>query len=295
MKNTSNNKKAIKLWKYLKENPEATYEKMRQEIAPLSEGTTYINTLMKILQRGGFISVETRQDSSGKIMSSYKRVLVEPIIDDDVVCSSCNNSFPSKGATAKHRDLCNECTRKKYMTSPEVVCSHCSSTLPKNRSVACWGLFFHPECKSPYYEAKREQKAILKRLEKEKKEAERKNKKESKPKCVICGNETNRKIPVCSDECKKTHIIQNDAEVANSTDRKRSVSKTAKEILGNKCIVCGYDKYVHYHHIKYVSEGGGNNISNIIPLCPNHHYEEHNGLIDLYWYIQEFHKAIGII
>lgn len=55
-----------------------------------------------------------------------------------------------------------------------------------------------------------------------------------------------------------------------------------------KCSVCGYDKHIEVAHIKSVSSFSGNaliyeinDISNLIGLCPNHHWEFDNGLLDI--------------
>lgn len=38
-----------------------------------------------------------------------------------------------------------------------------------------------------------------------------------------------------------------------------------------RCVVCGFDLAVSVHHITPRSEGGTNEFSNLITLCPNHH------------------------
>lgn len=55
-----------------------------------------------------------------------------------------------------------------------------------------------------------------------------------------------------------------------------------------KCSICGYDKHIEIAHIKAVSDfddettiGEINAISNLIGLCPNHHWEYDNGIIKL--------------
>lgn len=55
-----------------------------------------------------------------------------------------------------------------------------------------------------------------------------------------------------------------------------------------RCNVCGYDKHVEVCHIKSVSSFGDdelitdiNSFNNLIGLCPNHHWEFDNGLINL--------------
>ena len=59
-----------------------------------------------------------------------------------------------------------------------------------------------------------------------------------------------------------------------------------------KCAVCGYDKHIEVAHIKAVSDFDDNNtiaeindISNLIGLCPNHHWEYDNGILDINKYI----------
>lgn len=60
----------------------------------------------------------------------------------------------------------------------------------------------------------------------------------------------------------------------------------------HKCAVCGYDKHIEIAHIKAVSDFDNNatideidNINNLIGLCPNHHWEYDNGILDISPYI----------
>jgi len=39
-----------------------------------------------------------------------------------------------------------------------------------------------------------------------------------------------------------------------------------------KCIICGFDKRVHLHHIIKRRIGGSNDKENLVYLCPNHHW-----------------------
>ena len=55
-----------------------------------------------------------------------------------------------------------------------------------------------------------------------------------------------------------------------------------------KCAICGYTKHVEVAHIKAVSEFSNetpistiNSITNLIGLCPNHHWEYDNGMLKL--------------
>ena len=52
-----------------------------------------------------------------------------------------------------------------------------------------------------------------------------------------------------------------------------------KIIKSMKCLVCGSPN-VDVAHIKTRGSGGDNNLWNIMPLCRNHHQEQHNvGLV----------------
>ena len=50
------------------------------------------------------------------------------------------------------------------------------------------------------------------------------------------------------------------------------------ERLSTKCAVCGFDKIVELHHKDRNRKN--NNISNLIPLCPNHHRMAHMGILN---------------
>jgi len=75
---------------------------------------------------------------------------------------------------------------------------------------------------------------------------------------------------------------------ARSTIRKHAwkiFKQSGKEL---KCKICEYTIYVEVCHIKDVKDFLGNtkiieinSISNLVPLCPNHHWEFDNGLLKL--------------
>jgi hypothetical protein len=62
---------------------------------------------------------------------------------------------------------------------------------------------------------------------------------------------------------------------------------TKRELLLQSCYRCGCPgcptllvlEMLEDHHIKYVSEDGGNELANLLPLCPNHHTLHHKGKI----------------
>ncbi len=68
--------------------------------------------------------------------------------------------------------------------------------------------------------------------------------------------------------------------------RARAAAKKAK--LLNECKVCGYSNHVACCHIRPVSEFSldtslsvVNDLSNLVGLCPNHHWELDHGLLEL--------------
>lgn len=53
-------------------------------------------------------------------------------------------------------------------------------------------------------------------------------------------------------------------------DLSQAYYEMCKRELGTKCRICGAEN-VEYHHIIPLNKGGTNDISNIIPLCHEHH------------------------
>lgn len=70
---------------------------------------------------------------------------------------------------------------------------------------------------------------------------------------------------------------------------RKFAEKTYKESNRElKCYICGYDKHVEIAHIKAVSDFNEsstiadiNSLENLIALCPNHHWEFDNNIIEL--------------
>jgi hypothetical protein len=63
-------------------------------------------------------------------------------------------------------------------------------------------------------------------------------------------------------------------------DRLSSYQKSKlKDAVGMECEVtgCGTKRSLHVHHISPRSEGGGNELSNLIVVCRNHHADCDNG------------------
>lgn len=75
----------------------------------------------------------------------------------------------------------------------------------------------------------------------------------------------------------------------------RKIAKKNFELANKqyKCAVCGYNKHAEIAHIKAVSDFDDsttieeiNSPDNLIGLCPNHHWEYDNGLLDINLYLK---------
>jgi hypothetical protein len=124
----------------------------------------------------------------------------------------------------------------------------------------------------------------------------RKPRKSKKWFCKTCGKEARRKRLFCK-ECrdKRERIedrtigsfnkIQNDA---NRYNQIREHARKVGKILENKCFVCGYDKHVEVCHKKAIGSFPDdalirevNDISNLVKLCKNHHWELDHDLLQI--------------
>jgi len=64
-----------------------------------------------------------------------------------------------------------------------------------------------------------------------------------------------------------------------SRNTKPTGKRKAKVRDGFTCMICGFDQFVHAHHITPRKDGGSNAMTNLITLCPNHHAMAHAGLL----------------
>ena len=64
-----------------------------------------------------------------------------------------------------------------------------------------------------------------------------------------------------------------------------------------ECIICGFNKRVHLHHIIKRAEGGSEDTENLVYLCPNHHwiadFGEDEDRIEILRLIKEISNKIG--
>lgn len=64
-----------------------------------------------------------------------------------------------------------------------------------------------------------------------------------------------------------------------TTSESRKFQREAIRKFGYRCMICGYDRIVHAHHIERRSIAGDDSMDNAIMLCPNHHAEADLGII----------------
>lgn len=97
--------------------------------------------------------------------------------------------------------------------------------------------------------------------------------------CKYCNanyKSVNSKSKFCSDSCKqKSYRLQ----ANNNSKHQKSVLDILRSL---PCAICGWEESVRdVHHIIPVANGGKNDISNLITLCPNHHRMAHRDQISL--------------
>lgn len=95
--------------------------------------------------------------------------------------------------------------------------------------------------------------------------------------CPVCSKEfrTNKgkkAKTVCSHSCANTYF-RSGKNHPNYKENSTSYRKKCIDRHGHKCAVCGFEDVIHVHHID--ENRDNNNIDNLIPLCPNHHYLIH--------------------
>jgi endogenous inhibitor of DNA gyrase (YacG/DUF329 family) len=103
--------------------------------------------------------------------------------------------------------------------------------------------------------------------------------------CEICGTIVlvtksrlkNKTHAYCSAECGR------EAHKRSLTGRPRSNNRSGKYAArvrdGGKCVLCGFSVVTNVHHIIRKKDGGSNDLTNLVTLCPNHHHMVHARMI----------------
>jgi predicted nucleic acid-binding Zn ribbon protein len=115
--------------------------------------------------------------------------------------------------------------------------------------------------------------------------------------CKICGTPIKNRRRVCT-KCNK-NIVDWSTITLESMNNKRQyqINSRIRELARNQyfkehknysCKICGYDKHIEIHHIKPITSFPKttpisiiNDNSNLIALCPNHHWELDNNIITI--------------
>ena len=102
------------------------------------------------------------------------------------------------------------------------------------------------------------------------------------------GEKLGYKNGYCSLEVKDSFNDSKNWQSARSSIQKIARKIYFKNTKEPKCAICGYSKHVEVAHIKAVSEFDNdatikeiNSLSNLIGLCPNHHWEYDNGMLKI--------------
>lgn len=101
--------------------------------------------------------------------------------------------------------------------------------------------------------------------------------------CIICGTIINvtksvlqgKKKQYCSIECGK---------IARKSALRKKIKKAygkdgARDRDKDKCVICGFNYVTAVHHIIKKKDGGTDKLTNLVTLCPNHHWMAHANLI----------------
>lgn len=121
-------------------------------------------------------------------------------------------------------------------------------------------------------------------------------KRKSISKCIICEKPTSNRRKYCSDNCNPNIFVAEctleEAELTRGPGRYSSIRYNARKIYKNsglpmRCFVCGYNIHVEICHLKPISKFSKNSfiseinsLTNLVPLCPNHHWElDHKNLV----------------
>lgn len=101
-------------------------------------------------------------------------------------------------------------------------------------------------------------------------------------KCIICSKEYTGSKKTCSRSCSnknRTGVIYNGKNSNNKYVKGSLLKEKLANINGGVCVECGHDNFniLHIHHKLEKCNGGGDNIDNLILLCPNCHYTHHYG------------------
>lgn len=110
-------------------------------------------------------------------------------------------------------------------------------------------------------------------------------------KCDYCGSDVyiwpsqQNQYNYCNRYCQDRHRSTMDWRGPNGTNWRGGNQKWWQEQAqirdNHRCVICGFDIVVDVHHITPRSEGGTDDVSNLLTLCPNHHRMADLGIINV--------------
>jgi hypothetical protein len=211
-------------------------------------------------------------------------------------CKSCRQKFPLYW---KNSD------GKRVKSNKRIYCFSCSPHISKNERKA---KYVNTECfccKKSLLKREREisisgcvycSKSCAAKINNQKFQKRHKTKKCKNNKCNNLVASSRTYCKTCYEDYMQKNNIQDftlaafhhKRQGANKYSEIRHYARKTYE-KSNKpktCLICGYDRYIEIHHLKAISSfplkttiKTINKLSNLIPLCPNHHKEVDKGII----------------
>ena len=112
--------------------------------------------------------------------------------------------------------------------------------------------------------------------------------------CPLCGDKMAVNSSKCRKCCKSNLLTRTIGSMGkNSTHRAARIRQHARKIWNDngrfaQCYICGYNKHYEIAHVKPIASFSEdttlsvvNHINNLLALCPTHHWELDNGILDL--------------
>ena len=91
----------------------------------------------------------------------------------------------------------------------------------------------------------------------------------------------------CSQSC-RTNTVKPWKQIVNNSPQNKSRWRRMK--LTGRCEICGYSKHIERAHIVARASGGPDYMDNCLELCPNHHFEYDNKLMEINQYFLIMNK-----
>lgn len=237
----------------------------------------------------------------------------------EIKCANCNSVFPknikdysrdSKRSQGNKFFCSRDCFNQHQTTSKEVECKHCGKKfkkalsqikISKNHycSISCASHNVGRHRREPVIFTDEKCHRVYELIEKYGITKVAKKIKSDRPTVIknlkrVLGEDLviprlQKKLALKHGQRTKKEVFSNakNWQSARSGIQKKSRENYHKSDKPKCCKICGYDKHIEVAHIKSVSDFDYHStfeemvdISNLVALCPNHHWEFDKGLID---------------